>query len=292
MRNPASIASVVLGLTAAAFAVPSHSFIVSIDEFSVLRNGTQFFFDTFNDGVPPPSAPNFTAGGAATYNVSGTFPSGSESGGRLQLNTANGAISANALEQPRIEVRARLQTDIDPANLSAGLKSDDTLVLRGIFSLTTPSGIFNPQYSIRFNDNAGAGAHQILQLQVRRDTTNNLTEIRYILQDFDLNTITVLGSAPFAPPVSADEILLEISRPSTANNNFFASYSYLASGSNLGTFGFLAPGLGFQGENFVRAEFNAADGFLTVNAVPEPSTPWLLGVSALLLGIAGRKRTM
>jgi hypothetical protein len=246
--------------------------VVSIDQLSVIRNGVSFFNDTFADGVAPPSGPN----GAATYNVSGTIPATAESGGLLFIDSANGDLSANADGDPRLSVRVRLLSNIDQNNLAAGLKSDDTLSLSGIFTLTTPSGPLLSQYGIRFNDASGGQAHQLVQLQVRFNPATGVPEIHYQLQDFDAGTITTLGTALFAPPTGADRIMLTISRPSTFNDDFFASYSYLSAGSVIGSDTFATPGQMFQGENFVRAEFNVSQ------AVPEPAT-----VALLLVGIAG-----
>ena len=257
----------------------SHAFAVEVDEFSVVRNGSAFFSDSFDDGVVPPSGPR----GSATYNVFGSIPGAAESGGHLLLDTANGGVFANALGTPRREVRVRLLTNIDPAS-PAGLKSDDTIALTGIFKLTTPSGVWNPLYSVRFNDNSGSGPHQILQLLVGVNSLTQLTDIRYILQDFDAHTITVLGQTAFAPTPGADEILLSISRPDSSSDDFYASYSYLQDSVVVGGGSFNTPGQMFQGEDFVRAEFNVADGY-----APEPGSVSLMGLAAFLLFVQRRR---
>lgn len=203
----------------------------------------------------------------------------------LVIDTANGVLTANALGQPRVEVRSRLLTNIDPNNLGAGLKIDDTIAVNGIFSLTEPSGVLNPQYAIRLNDaSGGTGPHQMLLLQVRLNSATNQTEIRYIFQDFEVFSISVLGSALFAPPPLADEILLSISRPDTSNTDFFASFSFLDGGSVIGGGVFATPGQMFQGENFVRAEFNVSDG-----VIPEPGTLALIGIAGVFF-LAARRR--
>ena len=267
-----------IAVIAACWSITSHAFVVSIDDFSIIRNGVGFFDDSFTDGVPPPSGPS----GAATYSVFGTIPSTAESGGKLLIDTANGALSANAIDQARKVINVTRLTDTS-SDLALGLKSDDTLSLTGIFSSTTPSGVLNPQYAIRFTDNSGAGNHQVVQLQVTFRAAAGIPEIRYILQDFDANTITLLGTAAFAPG-GADEILLNLSRPSIASNNFFASFAYVTGGVVGPTTAFALPGQMFQGENFVRADFTVSDGF-----IPEPGTAWLVGLAGLFLLMSRRR---
>src|ERR1700733_6365091 len=93
-----------LGATVAAVlfsSAPSHAIVIGLDQFSITRNGAAFFTDNFGDGIPPPSAPNFASGAAASYGIQGTIPSGAESGGLLQLDSANGRLGTNIDEASR-----------------------------------------------------------------------------------------------------------------------------------------------------------------------------------------------
>jgi len=103
---------------------PSHAIVVSIDEFSITRNGGAFFTDSFTDGNEPPSTPT-----TLSYSVRGIIPNTAESGGQLLLDSVNGTFSLNAVGQPRRVVSALLLTDANSSNLTTGLKSDDTLSL-------------------------------------------------------------------------------------------------------------------------------------------------------------------
>ncbi len=252
-----------------------HAITAGIDSFTITRDGSAFFADDFTDGNPPPSAPNFASGGSASYSVVGTLPAGSESGGVLQLNSANGALTANAPETPRLFVGVLLLSGTTSGTNILGV--NNTLNETAIFNLTIPApGPFSA-YGIRLTDAVSGTTHQLLQLFVETNQNTGLQDIHYVLQDFDANTITLLGNDPLAPPVGTDQILLNLSRPSSSNDDVFASYQYLQSGSVIGGNTFATPGQVFQGEDFVRGQFFAAQ------AVPEPAS-WLL-VGLGLFGI-------
>jgi PEP-CTERM motif-containing protein len=277
-----------LFLIASFWSAASYALTVTINDFSVVRNGSGFFTDDFADGNEPPSGPanpNLLSGNA--YVVSGTIPDGAESGGVLLLDSANGILGFNAVGDPRFQVATFLRTDTS-ANLSVGLKSDDTLALTGIFSLTTPPGPLFSAYGIRFTDNLAGVTHQFAQLFVRFNEATNQAQITYVLQDFDPDIITPLGSTLFNPPAGADEILLKIERPSTSNNNFFGSFSYLDGGLVVGGGSFGSPAALFDDENFVRAQFFVSQ---DLPAVPEPSSIWLLiaGLGGLAAMVRARR---
>jgi len=240
----------------------SEAIVVPLDNFSVTRNGADFFTDNFSDGLEPPSGPT----SPTNYGVNGVIPGTAEAGGQLLLDSSLGILTANATDDARIFLGVTLLSD-NTTNLSLGLKSDDTLILTGTFGLTVPVGPLISAYGIRFSD----GGNQIAQLAVQYQPSTAQAEIRYLLQDFVANTITVLGSVALAAPNGSDQILLRLSRPNVANDDLFASFTYLSGGVAVGNGTFNQAAQIFQGEEWVRAQFFASEA-IAVAAIPEPET--------------------
>lgn len=289
------VAPWLVALAATGWAGAANAVVVHLDEFVVTRNGATYFADSFGDGNPPPSAPNFPNGQPASYTVLGSFAAGSEAGGRLTLDSANGLLTQNANEAPRRTLRSALNSSVDSSDLNSGLKIDDTLSVTGLFDLDPLGGPLFNGYSIRFTDRAAGVVNQVADLVVRFDPVSGEVEIIYNLQDFAANQITEAGRVELAPPAGADQIRLQIARPATgfdginfANTDFFASYSYLQGGAVVGGGAFATPISLFQGENFVRAEFIAFESLPAV--VPEPGVLTLLGVGLAAVAALRRRR--
>jgi hypothetical protein len=278
-----------LGIMIAAVVLPSapgHAIVIGIDQFSITRNGGAYFTDNFGDGIPPPSAPNFASGAAASYGIQGTIANNSESGGLLQLDSANGKPGTNISEASRLSLIVTLLSSATGGATQIGV--GNTFTETGLFNLVVPSGPLFSGYGIRLTDNGGAGPHQIVHILVEFNETDGMPEIVYTFGDFDTDTTTILGVSPLAPPNGADQIRLSLARTSTANDDIFASYSYLSAGSIVGGGSFATPGLMFQGENFVRGQFIVGQA-----SVPEPSSVWVFvaGMVMIAAGLATRKNS-
>lgn len=107
-----------------------------LDQVTVNLNGAPIFIDNFDDGNPPPSAPNFVTGQAASYTVTGTV---TESGGKLDLNIANGVDSVTPAGNPARINSIRLLTSTNPAN-ARNLGPDDIFEVTGLYDLKDSAG--------------------------------------------------------------------------------------------------------------------------------------------------------
>lgn len=267
-------------LVALALATPASASTFKLDEFAITRNNTIIFDDGFTDGAAPPSAPNFSNGAAASYGVQGTFPSGSEAGGFLTLDTARGILGPNSAGLARILNGAVLAT---PTNGPNSLTRADVIDVEGQFLLQTPVGPLFNAYGIEVGNFGSVAPLRFVQLVVAYDPVSGLTGIAYVLQDYSTNTATVLGTAALAAPAGANEIALGITRPNTTNNNFVASWVYFNGSTNLGSGSFSTPAALFQSDDFVRGHFFA------VSAVPEPASLALAGLALAGLAVARRR---
>ena len=252
---------------------------IFIDDFRVTKNGTLIFDDPFSDGVPPPSAPDFTNGTPASYFVSGTL---TESGGKVRLDPVGAAIGPGiGINQNFFLERAILLTNVDPLNLTLGLKNVDTFSVRGLFDLSVPSQRLEA-YGIRFNDGTSTNdAEDLLEVAVRRGP-DGIDRVQFFNLDAVANTATLLGSFLLDP--KHDQILLDLTRASAGSNAITASFAYVDGGvvGPFTTFGSTANI--FSDENFTRAEF------IWFAPVPEPSSLILFGVGFAALAAVRWKR--
>jgi hypothetical protein len=255
---------------------------IFIDDFSLVKNGALAFRDPFSDGVPPPSAPNFTNGTPASYAVLGTM---NESGGKVQLDTVGAAIRPGIGTSRFFSVeQGLLLTNIDQTNLALGLKNDDTFSVTGIFDLAVPAANLE-YYGVRLADFAGTVlGNDLLELAVRR-ASDGVDRVQFFRLDQIANTFTPIASALLQP--GHDQISLTLARTDATSDEITASFFYVDGGVPGQTTTFLNTSDIFNGENFTRAAFI----FVTPASVPEPSILLILSSGlAALAGTAWRRR--
>jgi hypothetical protein len=265
-----SIVSALLILFSTVYVSVAHAYVVSIDEFTITKNGNPFWADDFNDDVLPSTA---------DYVISGTI--GPESNGRLTLDSSGAVPFTGATGASLLRQRVLKRSSTDPTN-NFGLRSDDTFAVNAIFDLSAPS-VLNEFYGITLIDGTGGvPGNDNVQIIVRRTLADTL-RIQFRAVDFMQGTVTLLEQADLNLSGS-DQISLTLSRLSNTGP-ISASYAYGLGGVFGLPTSFTATKTIFNGEDFTRAQFQA------VTPIPLPAAIWLFGSGLLgLIGISRRKR--
>jgi hypothetical protein len=246
--------------------------LVQIDAFTIIKNGNTIFQDAFSNGSPPPDQ----GGYSQSYTVRGG-PLGPESNGNLVADNGEAVIRPDAGNMRR--QGARVNTNIDQFNLQNGLKIDDTFEVSGLFDITQVTRI-RERYGIRLVDGGSSQLDDSIGVSVMR-TAPSLLEV--VLHRHDRDAFTFTDLASFTLETNHDQILMSLSRLSTANNEITATFSYLDAGSVVSTTTFGTTATIFNGENFTRAQF------MYLAPVPVPGAVWLFGAGLIgLCGIGGR----
>lgn len=248
----------------------SYAYTFFIDDFSIIKNGNLWFSDRFDDGMPPPSAPNFEGGSTAQYLVKGAV--GPESGGKLALISSDAIPTINVAGEHNLFQGATLQTSTDNQDLTTGLKIDDSFSVEGVFDLVLPERS-NESYGIRLQDGGGGqDADQFVQIKVNR-SENNVWRILYEAQDLIKGTQTTIGKDLIEE--GHEQIVLILAKESATSNAITAFYAYKDGGVVGAITPFPATAEMFDGENYVRAQFNASR---------KIKFPWSMFLPAIIQG--------
>jgi hypothetical protein len=262
------------------FASNAQAYVFHVDDFSISTNDSAFFSDGFDDGAPPPSAPNLSSGAPISYFVKGTM--GPESGGKLTLNSSGAELGTTALGDPMLFQSALLKTGI---GTTAMLKNTESITIQAIFDLTLPS-VDKESYGINFTDSAtgqGIIGNDAVGIRVI-DTISGINiqffEASRFDQTFNPLSSVLLDQSPH------DQIMLSVNYDASLSiNAVTAAYAYV-DGGTMGTINSMSGSTDiFNGEDWTRAQLVAR------TVVPVPVSIWLFGSGLVgLIAVARRKK--
>jgi VCBS repeat-containing protein len=220
---------------------PRADYRALVDNFSIVRNGAQFFNDDFNNNVPPPAGPL----GATSYFLAGGF---TESGGRAILDGSLGNFANSSISN-----FATLNTDIG-ADPTQGLKRAQDFTVEARFDLSLPA---EPRqlYSVRLSDVPDGGGNDIAEVGVRRMEDGSLA---VVLREVDVLGVppVILEQIALTPPVGANQIVLRLTH-AAGSDIVTGSFDLLNGVGGTVTTHFTASVDIFSDEDWTRAQFVA-----------------------------------
>jgi hypothetical protein len=271
----------------------------ALDQLTVDLNGAPLFVDNFDDGVAPPSSPTYVGGPLAPapgYTVAGTFPGGTETGGKLTLSALNGidAQTANGLDAKiQFGILRTPAVDAAPPAPARSINSTDTFKISGLYDLLNPDGR-NEHYRVSVTDRTSpTTAGDVFSIAVMRaqfpsapntsaitptycgsvggsctdnivgtstpfTSLNGQVVVTIYKQDFVTNTLVFLEAIPVDVTGNPDQIRLTIEKAASGSPTLSTSFTYLKNGVELGTATpFLSSSSVFNYNNFTRADFAA-----------------------------------
>jgi VCBS repeat-containing protein len=237
---------------------PGHvtTYRVTADEFTIQKNGTIIFDDTFADANQPPGQPPLSTTQLTIAD------------GRAVLDSAN-ATTAFSIPDPSLDFTglptgfignfASVFTNNDPTNTTLGLKSGSSFQVSAVYDLVSSEA----DYGIRLSNGDGSiqfPGDDVVDLAVWPTLTGGLqVELNQI--NFFGGSMTLLGSAPITINPGDDQILLTLTHnaPSSGPDTGLVTASFTVLHSGVPDYTVTIGGMGeiFQTGDWTRAGFEA-----------------------------------
>ena len=188
------------------------AFSYTVDDLSIVKNGTQIYNDAFAQA--PPASSTISNSGVATpivfATLGSTWTEGTNNAGQAAAVLSSTGVAQNPVNATTDQVYALLATNTDPTNTTAGLKEGAAFTVSATFDLTpTPYG----SYGLQLNN--GTSTHtpdQVVNLFVQSGS-NGSTIVSLIDSDPAAGTSTVLASQTLttAELASSNEVEFQLS---------------------------------------------------------------------------------
>lgn len=239
---------------------------ITVDQFTVYKNGSVYLNDTFSDGNPPPiSGTNFSSGQPVQYITNGGW---AESGGRAIIDSSNGPgfSPANSFDGLPTNFHTMTFQTSNGSNTSFGLRNTDTFHAMALVDLTSEiaSNGGTGLYDLRLQDSFGGFTpNDEARIGVRASSDGSF-QVRFGERNQNLGIVETRDSDALQP--AHEQLLLRLDHAGTGFVT--GSYAYVNGGLDLTNAAQLSSQTFiqmdgsvqlFQGENWTRATLAVAE---------------------------------
>ncbi len=226
-------------------------FSYTVDDLSIVKNGTEIYNDTFSQA--PPDSPEISSS-------SGPAPVAFLTLGSTWTDNGSGAVMSSTGLAPDVAVSgvyddfALLNTNTDPTS-SSGLKEAAAFTVSSTFGLTAdPVG----NYGMELNDGSSMNAPDQDVRLIVTSGSNRSTVVELVQSDPAADTSAVLAEQTLTPAQLAANTQIEFQLSHAVNTTAVTgTFELLADGTVTDTQAFTPTGTIFTTEGFTRVDVGA-----------------------------------